>query len=217
ATDVPRYYFQTFRVGLASVSNQEALAVPLPQLTALDRKIRGVLGMNFLLQFSFRLDYDGRTLELYPFPESAQVPSGLRVPVEINESRLLIKVGSEASPSGSWKLALDSGISQFLIFQDRVVAGERSCGKANCLMQVATNMADHTASTILLHDVSIAGAHLPETQVVILRNDLQKPSDRQDGLLPAAPFRSVFFDRTNATVIFSPVPGPFTMASFQQP
>ena len=43
--------------------------MPLPQLTALDRKIRGVLGMNFLLQFSFRLDYDHRTLELYPFPE----------------------------------------------------------------------------------------------------------------------------------------------------
>ena len=217
AAEVPRYYFQTFRVGPASVSNQEALAVPLPQLTALDHNIRGVLGMNFLLQFSFRLDYDRRTLELYPFPETAQVPAGLRVPVEINESRLLIKVGSEASPSGSWKLMLDSGISQFLIFQDRVVAGERSCGKANCLMQVATNMADHAASTILLHDVAIAGAHLPETQVVVLHNDLQKPSDRQDGLLPAAPFRSVFFDRTNATIIFSPVPGPFTMASFQQP
>jgi predicted aspartyl protease len=217
ATDVPRYYFQTFRVGPASVSNQEALAVPLPQLTALDHKIRGVLGMNFLLQFSFRLDYEHCTLEIYPFPESSQAPTGLRVPVEINESRLLIKVESDASPTGSWRLALDSGIAQFLVFQDRVAAAERSCGKANCLMQVATNMADHRASTILLHDVSIAGAHLPETQVVILRNDLQKPSDHQDGLLPAAPFRSVFFDRTNATVIFSPVPGPFTMASFQQP
>jgi predicted aspartyl protease len=217
ATDVPRYYFQTFRVGPASVSNQEALAIPLPQLTALDHKIRGVLGMNFLLQFSFRLDYDRGTLELYSFPESAPVPEGLRVPVEINESRLLIKVGSDASPTGSWRLALDSGISQFLIFQDRIIAAERSCGKANCLMQVSTNLADHTASTILLQDVSIAGAHLPETQVVVLRNDLQKPSDRQDGLLPAAPFRSVFFDRTNATIIFSPVPGPFTMASFRQP
>lgn len=217
ATDVPRYYFQTFRVGPASVSNQEALAVPLPQLTNLDHKIRGVLGMNFLLQFSFRLDYEHHTLELYPFPEAAQVPAGWRVPVEINESRLLIKVGSEASPSGSWKLALDSGIAQFLVFQDRIAAAERSCGKANCLMRVATNLADHRASTILLHDISIAGAHLPETQVVVLRNDLQKPSDLQDGLLPAAPFKSVFFDRTNATIIFSPVPGPFTMADFQQP
>src|ERR1041385_7405734 len=216
ATDVPRYYFQTFRVGPASVSNQEALAMPLPQLTALDGKIRGVLGMNFLLQFSFRLDYEHRTLELYPLPESAKVPAGLRVPVEINESRMLIKVMCEASPSGSWKLALDSGIAQFLVFQDRIVTpAERSCGKASCLMQVATNLADHRASTILLRDVSLAGAQLPEIPVVVLRNDLQKPSDLQDGLLPAAPFRSVFFDRTNATVIFSPVPGPFTMAAFR--
>jgi hypothetical protein len=192
--------------------------MPLPQLTALDRKIRGVLGMNFLLQFSFRLDYEHHTLELYPLPESAKVPSGLRVPVEINESRMLIKVTSEASPSGSWKLALDSGIAQFLVFQDRIAApAERSCGKTSCLMQVATNLADHRASTILLHDVSLAGAQLPEIPVVVLRNDLQKPSDLQDGLLPAAPFRSIFFDRTNATVIFSPIPGPFTMAAFRQP
>jgi predicted aspartyl protease len=217
AADVPRYYFQTFRVGPASISNQEALAVPLPQLAALDHKIRGVLGLNFLLQFSFRLDYEHRALELYPQPETAQAPAGLRVPVEINESRMLIRVMSDASPRGSWKLVLDSGISQFLVFQDRISASERSCGRGNCIMQVATNLADHRASTILLQDVSIGGARLPETQVVVLRNDLQKPSDPQDGLLPAAPFHSVFFDRTNATVVFSPAPGPFSMAAFRQP
>jgi aspartyl protease len=218
ATNVPRYYLQTFRVGPASVSNQEALAVPLPQITALDKKIRGVLGMNFLLHFSFRLNYDRRMLELYPDPEEANVPSGLRVPVEINESRLLIKVASSASPRGIWKLALDSGIAQFLVFQQRIVppSGPGSCGTANCLMQVSTNLADHSASTVLLHDVSIAEARLPETQVVVLRNDLQKPSDPQDGLLPAAPFHSVFFDRTNATVIFSPSPGSTSIAGLQQ-
>ena len=218
ATDVPRYYFQTFRVGPASVSNQEALAIALPQLTALDHKIRGVLGMNFLLQFSFRLDYDHHSLDLYPLPETAPVPNGLRIPAEINESRLLIKVASDASPSGSWKLALDSGIAQFLVFHDRISpASEHACGGANCLMQVSTNLADHKASTVLLHDVSIAGARLPNTQVVVLRNDLQKPSDPQDGLLPAAPFHSVFFDRTNATVILSPSPGAVSMAGLQQP
>lgn len=219
ATNVPRYYLQTFRVGPASLSNQEALAVPLPQLNALDGNIRGVLGMNFLLHFSFRLDYDRRTLELYPLPEAADVPSGLRVPVEINESRLLITVASSASPRGNWKLALDSGIAQFLVFQDRIVPppGPGDCGNANCLMQVSTNLADHSASTVLLHDVSIAEAVLPDTQVVVMRNDLQKPSDPQDGLLPAAPFHSVFFDRTNATVIFSPSPGAVSMARLQRP
>jgi hypothetical protein len=54
-------------------------------------------------------------------------------------------------------------------------------------------------------------------QVVVLRNDLQEPSDPQDGLLSAAPFHSVFFDRTNATVIFSPSPGSVSMAGLQRP
>jgi predicted aspartyl protease len=218
ATDVPRFYLQTFRVGPASVSNQEALAIALPQLTALDHKIRGVLGTNFLLQFSFRLDYDHHSLDLYPLPETAQVPSGLRVPIEINESRLLIKVASDSSPTGSWKLALDSGIAQFLVFHDRISpASERACAEANCLMQVSTNLADHKASTVFLHDISISGARLPNTRVVVLRNDLQKPSDPQDGLLPAAPFHSVFFDRMNATVILSPSPDALSMAGLQQP
>jgi predicted aspartyl protease len=216
ATDVPRYYIQTFCVGPASISNQEALAVQLPQLAALDHKIRGVLGMNFLLQFSFRLDYEHHSLDLYPFPEATQVPAGLRVPVEINESRLLIKVTSDASPHGSWKLALDSGIANFLVFQDRVSSSAaHACGEANCLMKVSTNLADHEASTIRLQELSIAGARLSDTQVVILRNDLQKPSDPQDGLLPVAPFHSVFFDRTNATVIFSPSPGSVSVAGLQ--
>jgi hypothetical protein len=172
--------------------------------------------MNFLLQFSFRLDYEHHDLELYPFPETAPVPDGLRVPVEINESRLLIRVMSDAAPSGSWKLALDSGIAQFLIFQDRISpASEHACAGADCLMQVSTNLADHKASTILLQDVSIAGTRLPSTQVVVLRNDLQKASDPQDGLLPASAFRSVFFDRTNATVIFSPLPGAVSIAGLQ--
>lgn len=216
---VPRYYLQALRVGPASISNIEALAVPLTQLAALDSKIRGVLGMNFLLHFSFRLDYERPALELYPFPEAAHVPTGLRVPVEINQSRLLIKVASNAAPQGSWRLALDSGISQFLVFQERIAPpsiGPGSCEQAACLMQVSTNLAEHAAFTVLLNDVFIAEAHLPDMQVVVLSNDLQKPSDPQDGLLPAAPFHSVFFDRSNATIIFSPSPGTISMAGLQQ-
>jgi predicted aspartyl protease len=209
AAAVPRYFLQKFNVGPATISNLEALAVPLPQLGALDHKIRGVLGMNFLLHFSFRLDFDHKLMELYPFPEDAVVPAGLRVPVLLNDSRLLISVVSKAAPHGSWNLALDSGICQPLVFEERIeksaVAGNK-LAKNNRVMQVSTNLAEHTGTTVLLNDVSIANAKLPRMEVVILKNDLQKPTDPQDGLLPAVAFHSVFFDRSNATVIFSPPP-----------
>jgi hypothetical protein len=71
------------------------------------------------------------------------------------------------------------------------------------MMQVSTNLAEHSASTVRLNDMSIADTPLPQMEVVILKNDLQKASDPQDGLLPAAAFHSVFFDRQSATLIFS--------------
>lgn len=206
AAKVPRYFLQKFSVGPASVSNLEALAVPLTQLAALDRKIRGVVGMNFLLQFSFCLDFDHKVVKIYPFPEEALIPEGFQVPVTINESRLLVAVASNAAPHGSWKLALDSGIAQPLVFEQRIqkstVAGHR-LGKDSRMMQVSTNLAEHSASTILFNDLAIAEKQLPQTEVVILKNDLQKASDPQDGLLPAVAFHSVFFDRRNATLILS--------------
>jgi predicted aspartyl protease len=209
STNVSRYYLQTFRMGPGAVSNLEALAVRLPLLTAADKKIRGIVGMNFLLHFSFRLDYKHKAVELYPFPEAARVPEGIRIPVEINASRLLIKVASHAAPLGSWKLVLDSGSQQFLVFQKRITsqgAGLGSCGQPRCLVQVSTNLADHSASIVYVHDVSIEEVRLPGLQVVVMRNDLQAAASPQDGLFPAAPFHSIFFDRTNATLIFSPSP-----------
>ena len=219
STAVPRYFLQKFNAGPASISNLEALAVPLPQLAALDHKIRGVIGMNFLLQFSFRLDFDHQIMELYPSPEDARIPEGLRIPVTINESRLLVTVASDAAPHGNWRLALDSGICQPLIFEQRIekstVAGHRLT-KAGRMMQVSTNLAEHTGSTFQLDDMSIAETHLPQMEVVILKNDLQKSSDLQDGLLPAVAFHSVFFDRSNATLIFSPPPETTSLAATQK-
>lgn len=218
SSGVPRYFLQKLVLGPASVSNLEALAVSLTQLRALDRNIRGILGMNFLLHFSFRLDFDHSSMELYPFPEMARIPDGLRVPVQINESRLLIAVASAAAPHGTWKLALDSGISQLLVFQNRIVPQRENSDlshRSDRVMQVSTNLAEQAATTRLLHDVSIAEARLPEQEIVVLRNDLQRPTDPQDGLLPLAPFHSVFFDRTTAAIIFSPSPVKNSLIAMQ--
>ncbi len=217
---VPRYFLQKVNLGSAALSNLEALAVPLTQLSALDHNIRGILGMNFLLHFSFRLDYDHSSVEIYPFPETAHIPDGLRVPVQINESRLLIAVASSAAPHGTLKLALDSGISQFLVFHDRIVSqheNSKPSPQPKRVMQVSTNLAHQTATTELLQDISISQAHLPDQEVVVLRNDLLKPSDPQDGLLPAVLFHSVFFDRMTATLIVSPPPAAVDVAALQKP
>lgn len=82
-------------------------------------------------------------------------------------------------------------------------------------MRISTNLAEQEASVKLLRDLSIAEEPLPEQEVVVLKNGLQKPSDPQDGLLPAAPFHSVFFDRSTATIIFSPSPAAVSVAALE--
>jgi predicted aspartyl protease len=202
-----RYFLKGFRVGPASVSHLEALAVPLPQLWALDSRIRGVLGMNFLLQFSFLLDYERQRLEIFPFPELAQAPEGARLHAEINDWRLLIPVGSKASPRGMWKLTLDSGISELLVFADRMdwsEGGFDRCAQASCLMHVSSNLSSQSAPAVRVHEMSIADTSMHDVPVVVLRDNSAKPADPSDGLLPASMFGSVFFDRTDASVVFSP-------------
>jgi predicted aspartyl protease len=204
---VNRYFLQTFRVGTASVSHLEALAAPLPELQAIQAKIRGVLGMNFLLQFSFLLDYEQQRFEVFPFPEEAHAPDGIRVRAEIHDWRILVPATSPASRGENWKLSLDSAISELLVFGERVAASGRGldrCGQVNCLMQVATNLSRQNASTVRIRDLAIAEAHFQDVPAVVLRNELLSPTDPSDGLLPASLFRSVFFDRSNATVVFSP-------------
>jgi predicted aspartyl protease len=204
---VARYLLENMRAGPASVSNLEVLGAPMQQLRALGGNIRGILGMNFLLEFSFLLDYEHQRLELYPFPAQASAPEGFRTHAEINDWRILIPVASPASRKGTWQLELDSGIPQLLVFHARMAPagkGTDRCQQASCLTQVATNLSRQSADTVRVRDLSIGDIHLEETPAVVLHNDLLNPADPSDGLLPAAWFRSVFFDRTNATVVLSP-------------
>lgn len=213
STPVVRYFLQGFRVGEASVSHLETLAVPLPQVRALDGRIRGVLGMNFLLHFSFLLDYRQQRLQIFPFPdfarptEDARVGPGIQVHPEINDWRLLIPVATKAAPRGTWKLTLDSGISGFLVFENRVnwsADGLERCAQAGCMMQVSSNLSSQNAPSVRVHEIEIAGSSIRDVPVVVLRDQATKPSDPSDGLLPASMFGSVFFDRTNATLILTP-------------
>lgn len=201
ATPVVRYYADRLQAGPAAVSHLELLGAPLTELRAVDNRIRGVLGMNFLLQFSFMLDYRHHRMEIFPFPDSAPVPEGIRLQVQINDSRILVPVISQSSPRGAWNLVLDSGISQFLVFQSRMRVAKQPCEQAPCVMNVATNASTYSALSVVIPEMAIAETRLLNQPAVLIRNELLNPSDPQDGLLPASLFRSVFFDRTDGTLV----------------
>jgi hypothetical protein len=126
------------------------------------------------------------------------------VHVQINDSRILVPVVSQSSPQGMWNLVLDSGIDGVLLFQSRVRSIASPCIAAPCVMQIATNASSYTTPTVVIPEMLIAEHSLINQSAVVLRNELLKPTDPQDGLLPASLFRSVFFDRSNATLVVEP-------------
>ena len=201
ATPVARYYADKVQIGSASVSHLEILAAPLAELRSLDGKLRGVLGMNFLLQFSFLLDYRHHRMEIFPYPDSAPVPQGQRVRVRINDSRILMPASSDSASKGTWNLVLDSGIAGLLLFQSRTRLPEKACYESACMMQVSTNGGSHGGNTTVIPEMEIAGNRVLNQPVVVLKNELLNPEDPQDGLLPASFFDSVFFDRSNGTLV----------------
>jgi len=203
---VPRYFLEEARVGSASVPHLETLAGPLQQLRSLDRNIRGILGMNFLAAFSFRLDYEHRRLEIFDPAESPEIFGGIRVPVEITESCVLVPVESNASRNGVWKLALDSGIPEIAIFQDRLAVDMRhqeGCIGV-CTMVVRTNSFRSADAAQTTTDMYIAHTPLRHQSIVVLPNGPEDQRRLEDGLLPASLFRAVFFDRIGRSVVFNP-------------
>lgn len=218
STVVTRYFLNALVIGTAEINHVEALTQDLAALRALDSRIQGVLGFNLLRNFSFRVDNASRRLDLYAAGESPVVSGGVRVPVSIAQDLILVSVASEAAAHGTWKLALDSGISRVLVFDDRF----RPLPSAESPLQqnragrppqfnsfasttrVTTNASASLGSVVELDCLTIGNMRLRRQSVVILRSEMSASGSGEDGLLPTALFRSVLFDRTTSTLVFDP-------------
>ena len=199
-----RLFADTVVLGSASIAHLETLATPLAELQKLDRTIRGVVGMNFLLHFSFELDYEHHRFHLYDAADSTAVPDGLRLKARINDGRILIAAASSSARGGSWYLGLDSGVAQLVVYEDRIDTAKTPCADAGCMMLVSTNQAARAAGNVIVNEIELAGSRWKNIPVVVTPPGSENKDDPQDGLLPASLFRTVYFDRANSTLIVKP-------------
>jgi predicted aspartyl protease len=201
---VPRYFVNEIQAGNTKLGDVEVLSSPLTELQRVDKKIRGILGTNFLTAFSFRLDYEHRRLELFDAAESLEITGGTRVPVELTESRMLIRVESKAARRGTWKLALDSALAQPVVFEDRMAEDFRrndACIGV-CTMTVRTNSFRTTEAARSTADISI-GKMLLRDLPMVMPADSTEETRLEDGLLPVVLFRSITFDRPGGSVVLN--------------
>lgn len=215
-TAVPRYFIKTLTLGDAEVQQVEVLAQDLRALHAVDRRIRGILGLSALRQYSFQIDNMRKRLDLYAGEEEQPFPTRTYTQVEVVQDCILVPALSKAARGRVLKLGLDSGVSQVVVWGesilDRGSSSNRGAGsfraegftQAAATTRVRTNSSDSSAATARIDSLEIGPARLRSLSVVVLGTGMPAPAPGEDGLLPVSLFRLVFFDRKNSRIFLEP-------------
>lgn len=222
---VQRYRVASVAAGSQEVHNLFALGQHMTAVQKLDKRINGILGLEFLAHFSFGLDYAKLRLRLYAAAAPYQAQRGTRVPAQLLHDRLLLTLTS-AEPQRSWRLALDSGTSQILIFLDEEMTAGSAARQGECFsalrleavcrektggaplfepaVRVTSNQSELLSKSIVLRSVAIGDLRLKDVPAVLLRDEDGTAHLFSDGVLPACLFHSFFFDHATSTIIFNP-------------
>jgi len=189
----------SLRIGDETVRQVEALVDPLDAVHRLSNRIRGVIGLEFLRQFAFEIDYVKGHLSLWrsgvlPPP----VPEGKVAPVA--GSRIRLPAFSPAARNGRWNLTLDSGIARPLIFSERL--REASYGGEAYLL--STNAAQTLAHSLTLNQLEVAGVRWRNVAAVTMKGSASPQNDLEDGLFPACAFAAVRFELSMDRAVLVP-------------
>jgi hypothetical protein len=177
--------------GAASVQNLEILVGGIDAVRGLDRRIRGVLGLDFLYHFAFSLDYEYTRLRLFPpnLLADPENPGLASVEVQLIDGRLLVPCSWQ--DAAKRLLALDSGIADVLLFGDRGAGDSPTKGGAARQMLVS-NAAATEVMRISFADFLVGEQRVHGVRGLLLGRTKEMTALREDGLLPASLFRSVF-------------------------
>lgn len=163
---LPRYIVESISIGKAEIHDVEVLGQALPVLHGLDRKIQGILGLNSLRDFSFRIDSVHKRLDLFIDEPLPLYSKSMRVAVQVAQDRILVPVAAEAATGGTWELKLDSGVSQVIIFSERISYAKS--GSA-AIARVTTNSPKTSAATRRSESLEVGLARFSNVPIVVFR------------------------------------------------
>ena len=208
-TAVQRYVLDRLQVGNESYTHVEVLAQPMPAVHKFDSRVHGILGFDVLRLKPFRLDYVHNRMDVFDAEEPPVIVGGTRVPVEVRDDRILVRLLADDAPPQGWRLALDTGTPQVIIFRDRIgpsllarARGARSQDISTT--QVITNLSQRAASILTFRAAVIGGLLFKNVPVVILPSEMSAQSSLEDGLLPSSIFPAVLFDLAHSNLVLSP-------------
>lgn len=193
-------------VGPKPAGGGEVLIDGLTELRALDARLCGVVGQNFLGRLNYSLDY-GRRLMLVEDARDAP-PAGARVPVANEGGRLLVSATSKRGGAGALRLLVDSAAGGLVLFDSpdsplsRAALGiETPPGRS---LRASTNAGSLPARAGQLRSLHVGGAAFSDLAVALVASPASAGPRREDGLLPTSLFRSIYFNNAEGYVVLNP-------------
>jgi predicted aspartyl protease len=208
----PYTHLAQVEVGSRRVTDVLAVIDNLAELHAADRRIRGILGGDFLTHFDLLIDNEHNVLCLDETGVMAAALEGTRVPLaepygndrDLPFMRPLVIEARLYGLPNPVRLRLDSGSNVAFIYSGRLQPLDRSQRNAQILKRVVGGM-EQTFAVLRPTDVSVAGGNIRQVIFVQPINSIGAVHQaREDGVLPTQMFRRVFVSYRTQSAILDP-------------
>jgi hypothetical protein len=202
---VPLVELNDLQVGSHDVESVLAAVNNLNQIQTADRRIRGVVGENFLRNFDVLIDYGQNVLCLDETRRMEQSVKGERIPLVSPLDRdsmttlpetLVIPVRLSGGKTRSMHLILDSGSNSPLLYCRH--NGKESPSERAAIRWAAGDGTEREFAMLAPQDIRIGERSIRGVSFVApigAGNDI--PEIGADGLLPTALFRRVYISYAN--------------------
>ncbi len=187
--------------GPAHVENLEVLVQDLAEMRAIDPRIQGIVGQNFLSHFNYLLDYRKHSLRVELASEIRDAVEGAQVPVEIREDKMMVTSDADSQGHAKLRLLLDSGANSVVLIQ-KASRALHLPGQENWMEVTSGGQAGMQVGRVRTLAV---GAQQFHDLAVALPSAAPEDSERlEDGLLPTSLFRALYVNNRESFVVFNP-------------
>jgi len=201
-------YANSLSIAGATVAGKDLFLFTSADAKGLPRKVRGVLGEDFLQNFDVLLDYRHQVLQLESgLGTLAATLTGEHLPVQLSGTlqgkstfRRLIVIGriQELGDNSPLSLVLDSGVNSLILFRKHLVLG----ASQHMFEGAAFNSSGLAAmETRTIRKLALGKDEVNDLTVIAHTG---QPESDTDGLIPTSLFHSIFISHRGRFVILNP-------------
>lgn len=188
-------HIESLSIGSAHGGALLATAVPASAADVLGQAVDGVVGQDFLSQFTYTLDY--RRSRLTWHDESAE---GITLPLQPSQGRYVVALPQPASPRSTVELVPDSGSAGLVFFQTARVT-DLGLKDARRSWRVGTVTGPAAGQAVTLDALAVGRYSLRNVLAFVVP---ARTEETCDGLLPLHVFSRVSFNPVAGRIVIEP-------------